>query len=116
MSSQDTSLQRSAGWMRSGDHALLVEECRDDIRRWNAEAVVLGEARATTSTEENRWIGRITRKGSCLSVPPFTINGMEFGAQEWRNPLFLRYGIKTPDLLEHCDGCGAEFDVCHTLD
>ena len=96
----------------------MVEESRDEICRRNAETVetALGEAWDTTSTEDNRWMGQIMRAGSCLSVPPFTITGMEFGAQEWRNPLFLRYGIETPDLLEHCDGCGAAFDICHNLD
>ena len=35
--------------------------------------------------------------------------------QEWRDSLFLRYGIDPPDLSEHCDGCGALSDICHVL-
>ena len=41
---------------------------------------------------------------------------MELGAQEWRNALFLRYGLKPPDLPTHCDGCQAKFSISHTLD
>ena len=28
----------------------------------------------------------------------------------------MSYGIKTPDLMEHCDGCGAAFDIYRALD
>ena len=45
-----------------------------------------------------------------------TVNGTELGAHELRDSLFLRYDINPPDLIEHCNGCGAEFDICHTLD
>ena len=41
---------------------------------------------------------------------------MEFGAQEWREFLFLRYGIKPPKLLSHCDVYGVVLKICHTLE
>ena len=47
---------------------------------------------------------------------PSTVNGTELGAQEWREYLFLRYGIDPPDLPCHCDGCGAAFSIYHALD
>ena len=50
-----------------------------------------------------------------MSVLPSTSNGTELGAQEWRDSLFLRYGINPPDLPKHCEGCGTAFDIYHTL-
>ena len=49
-----------------GDHALLMGEDREEIRRRHAEAAdtALGEARATASTEKSLRIGRITQTGS----------------------------------------------------
>ena len=37
------------------------------------------------------------------------------GAQEWRDDLFLRYGIDPPDLPTYCDVCNAKFKICHAL-
>ena len=37
-------------------------------------------------------------------------------AKEWRESLFLRYSIDPPDLMSNCNGCGAAFKICHTLD
>ena len=48
-------------------------------------------------------------------VQPSTVNGTELGAQEWRDTLFLRYGLDPPDLPTHCGGCNAKFTVCHAL-
>ena len=28
----------------------------------------------------------------------------------------MRYDIDPPDLLSHCDGCGAAFTICHALE
>ena len=93
-------------------------EGRDEIRRRHADAAetVLGEARASVYTKDSLQMGRIKRMGACMSVLPSTVNGTELGAQEWRDPLFLRYGINTPELLEHCNGCGPAFEICYALD
>ena len=61
-------------------------------------------------------MGRIQRTRAWLLVLSLTVNGMELGAQEWRDSFFLRYGIKTPDFPSHCDGCGAPFTIYHALD
>ena len=45
-----------------------------------------------------------------------TENGMDMGAQEWCDALFLRYGLEPPDLPTHCDGCNTKFTISHTLD
>ena len=44
------------------------------------------------------------------------MNGTELGTQEWRDSLFLRYGLEPPDLPSHCDGCDAKFSISHALD
>ena len=51
-----------------------------------------------------------------MTVQPSTVNGTELGAQEWRDALFLRYGLEPPDLPTHCDGCQAKFSISHALD
>ena len=97
---------RGTGEFWSGDHALLIREGRDKIRRCHTEAtdISLGEARAATSTEDALRMGRIMRTGAWVSVLPSAVNGMELGAQEWRNSLFLIYGIDPPELPDYCDG------------
>ena len=45
-----------------------------------------------------------------------TVNGTELGAQEWRDPLFLQYGLDPLDLPTHCDGFQAKFSISHALD
>ena len=49
-------------------------------------------------------------------MQPSTVYGMELGAQEWCDALFLRYGLEPPDLPTHCDGCQAKFSISHALD
>ena len=44
------------------------------------------------------------------------INGTELGSQDWRDALFLWYGLEPPDLPTHCDGCNAKFKISHALD
>ena len=56
------------------------------------------------------------KTGAWLTVQPFTVNGTDLGAQEWRDALFLRYVLDPPDLPEYCDGCNAKFTFCHALD
>ena len=48
-------------------------------------------------------------------VQPSTVNEIELGAQEWRDPLFLRYGLEPPYLPKYCDRCKAKFTICHAL-
>ena len=48
-------------------------------------------------------------------MQPSTVNGIDLGAQEWRDALFLRYGLEPPDLPSYCDGCNTKFSICHAL-
>ena len=56
------------------------------------------------------------KTGAWLKVLPSTVNGTELGAQEWRDALFLRYGLETTDLPKYCDGCEARFSISHAID
>ena len=47
---------------------------------------------------------------------PSTVNRTELGAQEWRDALFLRYGLETPDLPKSCNGCKVRISISHALD
>ena len=98
---------------RLGNHALLMGEGRVDIRRRHAEAVdySLGEARVATSKPGAQWLRRIQRTEAWLSVLPSTVNGIELGAQEWRDSYCICYGIKKPDLKFHCNGFRSTFSI-----
>ena len=69
---------------RSGDHALLMGESREEIQWQHSEAAetALGEARAASSKTDGQWQGRIQMMGVWLSVLPSTVNSKELGAQE----------------------------------
>ena len=45
-----------------------------------------------------------------------TVNEMDLGAQEWRDALFLRYGLDSPDLPKLCDGCNTNLSIFLSLD
>ena len=119
VSSQDTSSWLFVGRLSlGGDHALLIGEVRYKILWRHAETAdtALGADRAAASTVDAHWMRRITRMWEWLSVLLYTINGIELGVQEWRDSLFLRYGIDPLELLYHCNGCGAAFSIYHALD
>ena len=54
--------------------------------------------------------------GDWLIVFPSTVNGICRGDPEWRNTLFLSYGIDPPDLPPHCNGYNSSFSIGHSLD
>ena len=47
---------------------------------------------------------------------PSTVNGTELGSQEWRDALFLRYGLDPPDLPKYFYGCETRCSISHALD
>jgi hypothetical protein len=62
-----------------------------------------------------RTIKRGEETGAWLSVLPSTVNRTELSTQEFRDALFMRYGIAPPDLPDSCDGCEAQFTLQHAL-
>ena len=59
---------------------------------------------------------RSAKTGAWITVLLSTVNETEMGAQEWRDSLFLRYGLDPPELPTHYDGCEARFTISHALD
>ena len=59
---------------------------------------------------------RAAKTRAWLTVLPSTVNGAELGAQEWRDALFLRYGLDPPDLPTYCNRCKARFTISHSLE
>ena len=51
-----------------------------------------------------------------LTVRPSTVNRTELGDQEWRDVLFLRYGLEPSDLPMYCYECEARFIISHALE
>ena len=78
--------------------------------------VALTAALEGVLVQQARHMRRVAKTGACLTVLPSTVNGTELGAQEWRDALFLWYGLEPPDLLSHCDGCDDKFSISHSLD
>ena len=66
--------------------------------------------------QQARRMQRAAKTRAWLTVMTSTVNGTELGAQEWRNSLFLRYGLDPPDLPKYWDGCKAQFSISHALD
>ena len=60
----------------SGNHAFLMREVRDEIRRRHVETAEtkMGKSRASAFTEDAQWIVQITRTGAWLSVLPSNVN------------------------------------------
>ena len=65
---------------------------------------------------DDHWLRQGTKTEAWLAVFPCTVNGAELGDQEWRNALFISYGIEPLDLPFHCDVCNDKFSICHFLD
>ena len=63
-----------------------------------------------------RRMRRVEKTRDWLTVLPFTVNGTELGTQEWRNALFLRYGLEPPYLSKYCNGCETWILISHALD
>ena len=63
----------------------------------------LAETLVGTPVQVARRLRRTTKTVTWLTVQPSTVNGTEMGAQEWREALFLQYGLEPPDLSKFCD-------------
>ena len=44
-----------------------------------------------------------------MIVQMLTVNGTELGAQEWRDTLFLKYGLEPLHIPKFYDGCNDTF-------
>ena len=85
---------------RTADHYACLQEVRMAVRK---QSVLLAEEALTEILLGSPVHGacrlqRATNTGEWLTLQPSTVNGTELGAQEWRDALFLRYGLEPPDL------------------
>ena len=91
---------RSQTTFRTADHTACLRGGRLAVRH---RGVLRAEAVLTASLEgapvqQARHMQQAAKIGAWLTVLPSTVNGTELGAQEWRDALFLRYGLEPPDL------------------
>ena len=85
---------------RTTDHLACLWEGRTAVRR---RGQIRAEEALTAALEgapvlHVRRLGRSEKTGARLTVQPSTVNRTELGTQEWRNALFLRYGLDPLDL------------------
>ena len=66
-----------------------------------------------TKAHQIRW-GRKT--GAWISINTPTVNGVELGAQDWRDVLLLQYYIETTNLPIICDKYRSKLSIVHALD
>ena len=103
---------------RTVDHSACLQKGHMAVRRRcqrRAEEALTAALEGALVQHALR-LQRATKTGAWLTVQPSTVNGTELGAHEWRDTLFLRYGLDPPDLPTHCDGCQAKFLISHALD
>ena len=103
---------------RTADHSACLREGRMAV--WRRSAQQEGEALAATISGDPvqgaRQLKQGTNTGSWLIVQKSRVNRTELGAQEWRDALFLRYRLESPDLPKYCDGCNGIFTIFRALD
>ena len=102
---------------RTADHSACLREGRPEVRwrstQWAKEALAATIAGALV--QGARQLRRVTKIGAWMTVQPSTVNGTALGAQEWRDALFLRYGLTPPDLPKYFDDCNIKFTIFHAL-
>ena len=103
---------------RAAEHFNFLQEVRTVVRKrsvlMSEEALV--EALSGAAVQGAHLLQQETKKVAWMVMQPSTVNGTGLGAQEWRDALFLWYGLDPPDLPHYCDGCNATFPIYHALD
>ena len=92
--------------LRAADHSGFLREGQTDVQK---RGEIRAEEALTAAMERDpvlqaRRMQRAANTRAWLTVLPSTVNGTELGAQEWRDTLFLRYGLEPPDLTKYCNG------------
>ena len=91
----------------TANHSACLREGLTAVRRQGqiqAEKALTAALEGTLVLHARR-LQRATKTGAWLTLMPSTVNGTELVAEEWRDALFLRYGMDPPDLPKYCDGC-----------
>ena len=102
---------------QSGYHAPILRDVRAEIQRRKDHegGESLTALAGGLSQMDACCLYRRQKMGVWLLVASSSLNITDLGAQEWRDSIFLQYGIKTPDLPQHCNGCGVWFSILYAL-
>ena len=109
---------RGQAVFRTSDHTACLRGRRLTVRHRGekrAEVVLTAQLEGPLVLQACQ-MRRAAKTGAWITVLLSTVNGTDLGAQEWRDALFLSYGLEPPDLPMHCDGCVARFTISHALD
>ena len=80
-----------------------------------AAAMALEVHKLPLSTTQQRRLDRCTATGTWLTVFPNPLTRTVLSPQEWRDNLFLRFGLTPSCIPATCDGCGQTTNVNHAL-
>ena len=82
------------------EHSTYLREGISEVQTRSIlqEEEALAEILAGSPVQGARCLWRSTKTGSWLKMQPSTEKCTELGAQEWKDSLFLRYGLHLPDL------------------
>jgi hypothetical protein len=69
----------------------------------------------TAKPMDKRRIQRSKKTGAWLTTLPNILNGTDLSAEEFRDGLRLRLGLKPTALPPRCDGCGDHFTTEHAM-
>ena len=96
---------------------MLLRDDLGEIRRCHVQdaQMVPEEAMTTAPALDACRMRRGTNIRAWLTVFPSTVNGTDTNNQEWRDDLFINYGIDPTDLPSHCDSCNTKNYICHFL-
>jgi hypothetical protein len=84
------------------------------LRKKSGQASLAAVSAAAPKATQRR-LSRARETGAWITSMPDSLNGTVLSAEEFRDSLRLRYGLKPHALPESCDGCGQRFSVGHAL-
>jgi hypothetical protein len=108
VSGDDLNCEAHARCVRAAGSLARAERAREGKE-------VLEETSQRGGRKAQKRIERLEKSGSWLSCIPDRFSGNALTCLEFRDNLYLRYGLKITDLPSKCDGCGCRFSVEHGL-
>jgi len=101
-----------------GEYHMAASSTKAKLRaaRDKADKLVLQASLAATANPvTKRVVKRAGFTGAWLTVIPSRVNGTELTADEFRDPLNVRYNLRPPHTPKRCDGCGKPFTLAHAF-
>ena len=99
------------------EHRKTAALARQDAKssQTDANASHLSAIMKVASTMDKRRIQRSASTGAWLTTMPNLLNGSDLLAEEFRDGLHLRLGLKPNAMHPRCDGCGERFTTEHAM-